>query len=84
MVHNSTYIKKGKLQNGTVLQHGKVLQNGTVTKWYMVEKTVHFTQNNMLQSGTATKWSITKRYTDIMVCYITVHYSCINHGLVGH
>jgi hypothetical protein len=49
---------------------------------YLTVKCYKTTQllSGMLQNSTAIKRNITKRYTDIIVCYITVHYG---HNQLG-
>jgi hypothetical protein len=50
------------------------VQNGTGSKWYIVVNR-YMLKNSTLQNGT-----VTKRYTDILVCYITVFYSHNQQG----
>jgi hypothetical protein len=73
MVHSrkGVHVTNGTLQNGTALQ------NGTGSKWYIV------VNRYMLKNGTLQNGTVTKRYTDILVCYITVFYSHNQQGLAG-
>ncbi len=67
-------LQKGILQN-SMLQNRTASQNITDAKRYIVLKR-YMLHINLLQNGT-----ITKRYMDIVVGYITAHY---NHNQEGY